>query len=577
MDFRDNGALDQPSDFSGRILLKNGTMYIRADHAFSNCTAWVASSWLWPAEAGDKIGDDAPVTLYGGGLAREGVVENLGTLALASGICSLRPRGGATIQPDSIARGSVTPGTRALCRIQDMDSVTTFIKPDSTTGLGLIGGDGSRGTNKKIVPYMHDYVNVADSFRTLISHDAVTGLVALADSDYVHFSATTFPAVNADGNDNVILKKTEAVGGSTYTLTGNTTVNALVYHHDTDGNAILDLQGYTLTLKSGVLIANDDLSGNNDNFTIQNGTIDVGNAEMIIYSSMGGNYPTFMIKSDVTVTGTGGLTLHQTRSKFTYFQGDSTTLDTLTLVDCDDGTRIAPGSLATNAVVIGARSSFSTGNSVLRPDAAGQSLVLGEVHGTLYIRPGHTTEGAEEGLIIGGSSADHVGNHVRLLGNGVLPPHSTTISDLDQTQLDGGVIGMSAEDNNAVNPGEEFTVDLHGGQVIIDIFADDNYDQLRVITSDAGTAVLSLDAGGGTGSELVVRLHTLPAATDSFMIVQVDGASAITGKFSNGNTVTADYNGVTYAIDIDYAGDTGNDVVLSNARILPKGTVVTVR
>jgi hypothetical protein len=571
MDFRDKSALDQPSDFSGRIVLRSGGMYIRADHAFSNCAAWIVNnpSTLFPIDSGDKIGDNAPVSLFDGTLSRQSAFEDFGALSLASGLCALQVVVGGTLQPDSIARGVTTPGTRALCRMTGMDGTTTFIKPDSTTGMGLVGGDGSRGTNKKIVPYMFDYVSGSDAFRTLITYDATTGLVELATSDFVTNTTANFPAVNADGNDNVRLSFDDA-GSSTITLTGDTTVNSLVVYADTDDSHILDLGGFTLTIQSGVFIANNDLAGRNDRLKVQNGTIDTGSAEMIVHSSMGAANNALEFTCDVA--GTDGVTVQNALDPCN-FLGAGTNLATVTLMGKD--LRADEYGFATDATVVGASSAFNPNANILR--AYGDRLVIGEAHGNLVLSQGRSTSNGDAGLVIGGVRDDKLKNHIRLLGNGVLSPHATTISDPDQTQLDGGVIGLSAYDT-AYAPGEEFTVDLHGGQVIIDIFASDNYDQLRVITSTAGIdPTLSLDAGSGTGSELVVRLHAVPDASDTFTIVQVDGATAITGTFSNGDTVSADYEGKAYVFDIDYTGDTGNDIVLSNARLLPKGTVVSIK
>jgi len=578
-DMRDSGSTDQPSDFSGRIILKSSSLYMRADHGFPNCTEWVVSGNLYPLDSSDKLGDEAPIHLYGGQIAWN-VVEDIGPVALASSMTSFRVAGGGTLQANSITRNSSTPGTRSLCSLQNGVGVTGFVKFDDPSGLNLVGGDGSRTTNKKIVPYMYDYVGSTDAFRTLITYDATNGLVELAASDFVTNTTANFPAVNADGNDNLLLSFA-AAGSDTITLTGDTTVNSLVMHvGDANYNHTLDLGGFTLTIKSGVLIANNDtgIGGSSDTLTIDNGTIDVGNAEMILYSSIAGNYPYFQISSSVTITGNDGLTLYQSRTVMLQYNGPA--LSTLNLVGCGYQ-HIEPGTLATNAVVVGTLAShlsFGTSYNVLRPYDYGQSLVIGEAHGILFLKPGQNTQKGAEGLVIGGSSADHVKNHIRLLGNGVLSPHGCTISAPDQTEFDGGTIGMSSYDSSNNNwPTDAFTVDLHGGQVVIDIFDIDNYDNLRVVTSEFGDENLSLDAGSGTGSELVVRLHAVPDPADSFTIVQVDGATPIIGKFSNGDSVQTTYDGRIYAFDISYNADTGNDIVLSNGTLVPKGTLILIK
>ncbi len=81
------------------------------------------------------------------------------------------------------------------------------------------------------------------------------------------------------------------------------------------------------------------------------------------------------------------------------------------------------------------------------------------------------------------------------------------------------------------------------------------YDQVNVTgTVDITDATLDLSLG------------YLPSSGDQFTIINNDATDAITGTFSGlaeGDTVTANYNGVDFDLTISYVGGDGNDVVLS--------------
>lgn len=91
----------------------------------------------------------------------------------------------------------------------------------------------------------------------------------------------------------------------------------------------------------------------------------------------------------------------------------------------------------------------------------------------------------------------------------------------------------------------------------------------------AGTLYHQVSVTGAvslTGSTLSLSGSYTPGVSDSFTLIDNDGADAVTGTFSGlaeGATVT--FNGQT--LRITYVGGTGNDVVLSAANDAPVNSV----
>ncbi len=70
-----------------------------------------------------------------------------------------------------------------------------------------------------------------------------------------------------------------------------------------------------------------------------------------------------------------------------------------------------------------------------------------------------------------------------------------------------------------------------------------------------------------TGSSLNVILNYAPSLGDVLTVVQNTGASPISGTFTNlpdGSTITASYNGTTYAFIASYSGGSGYDLTLTS-------------
>lgn len=149
-----------------------------------------------------------------------------------------------------------------------------------------IGGDGSRGTNHAIIPWL-----VADNRsggsaqgNSFLTYNGTDGLVYLQAANYV----TNITAVHADGNDNFR-------AGSSQTITTTVTVNS--YSTFGTGSLTVDAGG-TLVVKSGAVnLFNGGIGGND-------GVVDFGTAEGVIYHGTGS-----LQSLAPRITGSGGLTL----------------------------------------------------------------------------------------------------------------------------------------------------------------------------------------------------------------------------------------------------------------------------
>jgi uncharacterized repeat protein (TIGR03803 family) len=74
-----------------------------------------------------------------------------------------------------------------------------------------------------------------------------------------------------------------------------------------------------------------------------------------------------------------------------------------------------------------------------------------------------------------------------------------------------------------------------------------------------------------TGSALNLTLSYAPSPGDVLTVIQNTGGSPISGTFtnlSNGGTISATYNGVTYTFTANYSGGAGNDLTLTLASIV---------
>jgi Ca2+-binding RTX toxin-like protein len=101
------------------------------------------------------------------------------------------------------------------------------------------------------------------------------------------------------------------------------------------------------------------------------------------------------------------------------------------------------------------------------------------------------------------------------------------------------------------------------------------YDRLNV------NGTVNLNADAGTGGALEVHLGYSPTVGTAFTILANDGVEAVVGRFAglmNDASFDVGYGSQTVTFQITYAGDTGNDVVLTTTAVsgaAPDGLTVT--
>ena len=140
-------------------------------------------------------------------------------------------------------------------------------------------------------------------------------------------------------------------------------------------------------------------------------------------------------------------------------------------------------------------------------------------------------------------------------------------------------VTLTFRNNNTVSGA--FNSRLFGGTVNIDLASPDFFDVLSFTTGKTTPTVsLTLSEGSNAGSTLQVQLGYDAAVGQMFRIVDVAGSNLISGKFSNGDTVSAVRSGTTYNFNILYnsslAGGSDNDVVLQVVSVVPEPATIVL-
>ncbi len=154
-----------------------------------------------------------------------------------------------------------------------------------------------------------------------------------------------------------------------------------------------------------------------------------------------------------------------------------------------------------------------------------------------------------------------IGNHERTVINGTRGDITVSYDGIlsgtgtvgNVTVGDGGVVAAGASpgclsSGNYDQNGGVFEVEVDGSTVCT------QYDQLGV----TGT----VDVDPGTTLNLIWDTNYTPTAGDTFVIIDNDGADAVTGNF-NGLAEGANITEGEIVLSISYAGGDGNDVVLT--------------
>ena len=513
-----------------------------------------------------RIRNTQGLTLYGGTpLVQDGVRFNVAVLG--NGASSTERVGNVTFRVNwsGIDVRSTTFVPAALVRDPESRPLGllrssaynlgsgSYLKPvDGAAGLTQIGGDGSRLTNKKVVPWF-TCLSKSSTWQshpdTLVTFNASNGFVQLNPAmDFVlGTSSNAFPAVNADGYDNVRLLYSGAAptgGASTVSLAGDTAVNSLVFDSDyasSVNNKAMTLTGpagSTLTINSGVIMAAPSgASGGNMAATLNVPSVSFGAAEGVVTL---GNRDGGSLLINSALSGTNGLTVFQDGwgGNPIFISGANSNLTGQITI----GSSLICVSSSVYALGSGSNDLFLTGG--LSTDvgvSGGRSVTVKSVKGFGKL----TARYNNPSFNIGGDGTLGAANTLMLTNNGTISPG------------EGDLAGTLTFESFA-------TVKLMGGRVAVDLFGSNRCDRV------AFTGAPAVRIGG---SSLAVALHYPPSVGDTFLVMSTAGTTTNTGKFAQGDSVMAVYDKWKATFDILYnsnlAGGDGNDVVLRVSLVEP--------
>lgn len=503
------------------------------------------------------------------GQSNVATTEKTGTLAIDGEVAVVEVgrngSGSATIDAASLARNAESrPVALVYGSGYLLGSSEKVTLRDGGASMTQIGGDGSRSTNKKVVPYLFTRTEAtfANGYSRLggasgfVTYDAANGLTQLNPAtDYVNATAVAFPAVNPDGNDNVRLPYTAVQpsnANSVVTLTSDTVINSLLCYNN---KAVVNdkefkLNGARLTIKSGLIMGGVSASAARlQPLTINVATTDFANAEGVLVF-MGPHYGSCNLATKLV--GSKGLTIYvdsaQSGDGLVYLTGDNTNLTGQVTV-------INNAVYAQHLRALGAGGNdLFLGSGIVACDvgvSGGRSVTVKSVKGSGTISGRYNSPSVN----IGGSGTGGAASTLTLLAGGtVAPGQSGRTSTLT-------VSGFSS-------------VKLSGGTVELDLEAASSYDRLAL----SGTPALTIN-----GASLVPKLGYLPAVGDTFLALTVAGSTAIAGAFAEQDAVEVVHGTKKVTFDILYnsslAGGTGNDVVLRVANVQPahSGTTILIQ
>ncbi|MEK7271017.1 MAG: hypothetical protein AAB215_08785, partial [Planctomycetota bacterium] len=401
-----------------------------------------------------------------------------------------------------------------------------------TAAPAMIGGGGGAGsTTISIVPFAYSGGN-GNSGNSMVTHDA-NGLRALnAGAEFAALS------IGASNDNNVVVNDST---NATHTIASDTTMNSLFLACSGQNTTINSSGGGKLILKSGVLMIQIQAPTDGGTWTMS-APVDFNGREGNIYY-FGRTFYAVNNNSAYSNTGTNGLTITDVIGMFVqpmYLGGAST---------YGGPTTINRGTVQTTASEVipdtsdlrvrnGAQLTVGNNRTETVASLAGNGTVSLET-GTsrLLIGSGSTVAGA---VILNGGSA--------IIAPGDGYPGTLTISGASEVRL-------------------------RSGDVRIDV---DSPVEFGSIAAGASAVVLSDPGNGYAGSRLRLNLNYAPMLGDAYKIVDVAGATAVSGKFSNGEGIKGYFGSRTYLFEILYnsslAGGDGNDIVLRAAAIVG-GTV----
>jgi hypothetical protein len=548
-------------------------------------TGWVNETGPVVGNNNNRVADTTPVNLYGGSLnffgnQASGTTETIGALNANSGwnVLDARWKSGriyyrtATIEEGPFENRDEAGTGAAVLTAQSLNlnngaqlklrGVNVGVAGSSatrvmfTTTPTLVGGGGGAGsTTISIIPGVWYHSN-PDSFSTVaslgvyqwVTYDGSVGLRALDN-------ATEYSALVVGENSNNNAQHTFTGSSPTLNLTSATTVNSLKVENNASGTSTIS--GQTLTLKSGCLLVESKDDG--AAVTLSAPLDFNGNAGQVFwYGTIFANEPN--LNSVMSNTGGKGVNLlagnvrelvgkpGDDRYMKPVYIGGANTYTGPTAINGGHWETSGSSERIPNASDLAVRS--SAGLTV----GSGLTETVASLSGAGTLALGNTSS-----RMILGSGAGVIGAVTLEGASAYIAPGDMGVGTLTLS-------GLSTTDG----------LRLRSGELRIDLMHAQDYDVLAV-----GSTKVTISDGGYAGSTLVLKLGNAPSVGDTFKILDVAGATAIVGKFSNGDTVIAPYGGTQYRFDILYnsslGGGDGNDVVLRCTGTMRLGAVIVIR
>jgi autotransporter-associated beta strand protein len=590
-------ALTKPNTYTGPTEVRNGVLRLAGTSGTAlNTSAFNVryGAFLeldaglkvggWNNESGtvvgnnnNRIADTTAVNLYGGklnffGNPDTGTTETIGALNVNSGLAvldarwktgsvtydvgaTLEDRGGAGTGAAVLTAQSLNLNNGAQLWLRGVNvgvagsSATRVMFTTTPTMVG--GGGGAGSTTINILPGVFKTTGLTTSqnsgSQNWVTYDGTVGLreITSGASEYYSFGAGD---VGTSTDNNALYQQTGV--GTTLTVSSATTVNSMKFQFDvTSGTMTVGGTG-PLTVKSGNVMVEGNPVNDGSTFNL-NVPLDFnGRAGNIFWFA--DSFTSYALNSVMSNTGGNGVSFSVRDAG--YFSGIP----------------IGGNNTYTGPTTINAGLWLTSGSSERIPNAsdlavrAGAQLTIGNgLTETVASLSGAGT------LALGNASSKLIlGSGTGLAGAVTLEGASAYIAPGDLGTGTLTLSGLSATDG----------VRLRSGELRIDLASAQNYDVLSV----GATKVTISDAGGGyAGSTLVPTLGYVPQAGELFKILDVAGATAIVGKFSNGDTLKATAGSSRYGFDILYnsslGGGDGNDVVLRCTGKIPAVTIITIR
>ena len=421
----------------------------------------------------NRVNGSAPITMRGGSLVYTGraqteTTQTVGAVSLAEGHNMIQSvAGGTGVNSAELTLASLT---------RPAGSSATLRFPDN--GLGLIGSNG-RVVITAAPTLSRDLIGAwAVVDREFASYIPTLGVGALSQTGFAGYS-TNFLNRQPLPTDNI--RATLNVPG----LAVDTTVNTLAVNTNVAAvggvpvPTIIDLGGKKLTLAGGGLIL--ALNGDNQNITVQNGTITstgpgvAGGSDLYLHQlNYGGNTRTFTVSAGIVDNGAGRVRLIEAAGAADTAIG-SANADFLTL----SGTNTYTGGTVVNGgtVVIG-----STGN-IPAANIPANGLIIGggEVSGlgSVFQDPGGTIASSNIVTINGLGALNLDGDNILAglilnnTGGGNTAPRVTTFRSLGPLGTGTLTIGTAGIVATSVNPAAQSQVagrlDFGGGLSTVNV------------------------------------------------------------------------------------------------------------